>query len=92
MVLQNRKMNMNFKQCNRKQINRIMLFFVFTVLLGMKKDLFDAISSFGIKGIPCRDIITLDHWSANSFETCDYLTLRSDSCMLYNHINSELVD
>ena len=45
---------------------------------GHGKDLIDAMSSFGVKGILRRDIIN-DEWFSNSAETCDYLNLRGDS-------------
>ena len=49
-------------------------------------------SSFGEKSILCRDIVVLDHWFANSLDICEYLTLRGDRCMSYNHIDSKVVD
>ena len=48
-------------------------------------------SSFGVKSILRRDIVALDHWFANSLDICEYLTLRGDSRMSYNRIDSKVV-
>ena len=61
MCLQNRKINPNFKQCNHKQVNIMLLLLVSMVLMSMEKALFDAITNFGVKTIACRDIVALDY-------------------------------
>ena len=56
------------------------------------KGLIDDMSSFGVKSILRRDIVVLDHWFAENLDICEYLTLRQDSCMSHNHIDSKAVD
>ena len=59
---------------------------------GHGKGLIDAMSSFGVKAILRRDIISLDKWFANSAEIVDYLSLRGDDRMTYVHIDEKSVD
>ena len=59
---------------------------------GHGKGLIDAMSSFGVKAILRRDIISLDKWFANSAEIVDYLSLRGDDRMKYVHIDEKYVD
>ena len=59
---------------------------------GHGKDLIDAMSNFAIKSIDVgRDIIALDHWFANSLDISEYLTLRGDSLISYNVIDSKVL-
>ena len=53
---------------------------------GHRKGLIDAMSSFGVKSILRRDIITLDKWFSDSKEICEYLTFRGDHRMSHVHL------
>ena len=59
---------------------------------GHGKSLIDAMSSFGVKSIPRRDVVGLDQWFADSKEMCQYLRFRNDERMVYSNINPKLVD
>ena len=59
---------------------------------GHGKGLIDAMSSFGVKSILRRDIVTTDQWFQNSKEICDYLSIRGDHRMEYVHLDAKMTD
>ena len=59
---------------------------------GHGKGLIDAMSSFGVKALLRRDIITADAWIANSDERCNHLRMRGDRRMRYDVVNPEQLD
>ena len=52
----------------------------------------DAMSSFGVKSVMHRDIITLDKWFSDSKEKCEYLTFSGNHRMSYAHWPVEDLD
>ena len=59
---------------------------------GHEKGLIDAMSSFGVKSILRRDIVTQDCWFQNSEEVCNYLSSRSDCRMSYSNLDPAKVN
>ena len=59
---------------------------------GHGKGLIDAMSSFGVKSILRRDIVSHDVWFSNSVEICEYLKFRGDKRMYYSTVDPVTVD
>ena len=57
-----------------------------------RKDLIDAISSFGVKSILRRDVVGLNQWFADSKKMCQYLRFRNGNRMVYSNIDPKFVD
>ena len=59
---------------------------------GHGKGLIDAMSSFGVKSVIRRDIVTKDDWFNNSQEIVDHLQFRGDLRMYYKVLQPEILD
>ena len=59
---------------------------------GHGKGLIDAMSSFGVKSVLRRDIVTKNDWFNNSQEIVDHLEFRGDPHMYYKVIQPEILD
>ena len=56
------------------------------------KGLIDAMSSFGVKAILRRDIVSHDCWFESSNDICEYLSSRCDSRMSYTNLDPKSID
>ena len=59
---------------------------------GHGKGLIDAMSSFGVKAILRRDIVTKDDWFSNTQEIIEHLQFRGKSNMYYKSILPDVLD
>ena len=59
---------------------------------GHGKGLIDAMSSFGVKAILRRGIVSHDCWFESSNNICEFLSSRCDSRMSYTNLDPKSID